>query len=115
MHSKEEPTSELLAELQEFSNSFEQSEPEAILAWALARYRDRFTMATAFGPEGMVILEMLSRIDPKCHVYHPGDRPRHFFAVVLCELLDTLAGEVADLPQVFSYAQRFQTRWAKYL
>jgi phosphoadenosine phosphosulfate reductase len=70
MDSKEEPTSELLAELQEFSNSFEQSEPEAILAWALARYRDRFTMATAFGPEGMVILEMLSRIDSKCPVFN---------------------------------------------
>jgi phosphoadenosine phosphosulfate reductase len=70
MDSKEEPTSELLAELQEFSNSFEQAEPETILGWALERYKDRFTMATAFGPEGMVILEMLSRIDPKCHVFN---------------------------------------------
>jgi phosphoadenosine phosphosulfate reductase len=73
MDSKDEqklPTPELLAELEQLSNSFEQAEPEAILAWALEKYQDRFTMATAFGPEGMVILEMLSRIDPKCHVFN---------------------------------------------
>jgi phosphoadenosine phosphosulfate reductase len=64
------PTPETLAELQDISNSFERSQPEEILAWALGKYRDKFTMATAFGPEGMVILEMLSRINPKCHVFN---------------------------------------------
>ena len=64
------PTPEVLAELQAISESFEQAQPEAILAWALDRYTDRFTMATAFGPEGMVILEMLSRINPMCHVFN---------------------------------------------
>jgi len=73
MDSKDEqklPTPELLAELEQLSNSFEQSEPEAILAWALEKYHDKFTMATAFGPEGLVILEMPSRIDSKCHVFN---------------------------------------------
>jgi phosphoadenosine phosphosulfate reductase len=64
------PTEEVLAELQSLSESFERSTPEEILAWALERYQDKFTMATAFGPEGMVILEMLSRINPKCHVFN---------------------------------------------
>ncbi len=64
------PTPEVLEELRSVSLGFEESEPEEILKWALDRYSDRFTMATAFGPEGMVILEMLSRVAPKAHVFN---------------------------------------------
>jgi phosphoadenosine phosphosulfate reductase len=64
------PTPELLASLDGVSQSLESAEPESILQWALETYRDKFTMATAFGPEGMVILEMLSRLDPKAHVFN---------------------------------------------
>lgn len=64
------PTTELLAELAAISQSLESAEPEAILEWAWSKYGERFTMATAFGPEGMVILEMLSRVAPKAHVFN---------------------------------------------
>lgn len=64
------PTPEVLADLAAVSQRLETSEPEAILEWAWSTYRDRFTMATAFGPEGMVILEMLSRVAPKAHVFN---------------------------------------------
>jgi len=64
------PTPELIAELTAVSQRLESAEPEAILEWAASTYGDRFTMATAFGPEGMVILEMLSRVAPKTHVFN---------------------------------------------
>lgn len=64
------PTSEMLEELAAVSQLLETAEPEAILEWAVHRYGERFTMATAFGPEGMVILEMLSRVSPTTHVFN---------------------------------------------
>ena len=64
------PTSEVLAELAEHSLRLETATPEDILVWAIERYGDKFTMATAFGPEGMTILEMLSRISPKTWVFN---------------------------------------------
>lgn len=64
------PTPEVLEELAACSQSMETAEPESILEWAAQRYGDRFTMATAFGPEGMVILEMLSRVSPSTPVFN---------------------------------------------
>jgi phosphoadenosine phosphosulfate reductase len=64
------PTPEFLEELSAISHRFESAEPESILEWAWSTYGERFTMATAFGPEGMVILEMLSRVAPKTPVFN---------------------------------------------
>ena len=64
------PTPELLADLKEHSQSLESATPETILEWAVERFGDKFSMATAFGPEGMVILEMLSRVSPKTWVFN---------------------------------------------
>ncbi|MBU6174214.1 MAG: hypothetical protein KGQ60_10435, partial [Planctomycetes bacterium] len=50
------PTEELLNELREMSKQLESSSPEEILEWAVQRFGEKFTIATAFGPEGMVIL-----------------------------------------------------------
>ena len=65
-----DPTPEFLAELQARSDEFETAHPRDILAWAVQRYGDKLTMATAFGPEGMVILQMLSEVGPKTHVFN---------------------------------------------
>jgi len=64
------PTEELLNELREMSKQLESSSPEEILQWAVQRFGEKFTMATAFGPEGMVILEMLSRLSPATYVFN---------------------------------------------
>ena len=64
------PTPEVLAELALNSQRLETATPEEILEWAIERYGDKFTMATAFGPEGMAILEMLSHIAPKTWVFN---------------------------------------------
>jgi phosphoadenosine phosphosulfate reductase len=65
-----EPTPELLAELAEHSTRLESATPEEIVSWAHERFAPHLTMATAFGPEGCVILEMLSRIAPETYVFN---------------------------------------------
>jgi phosphoadenosine phosphosulfate reductase len=65
-----EPTPELLAELSAKSQELESASPQEILRWTAHRFAPRFTMATAFGPEGMVILHMLAEIAPDTPVFN---------------------------------------------
>lgn len=64
------PTDEFLAELQRDSQSLESSSPQEILSWAVDRFAPHFTMATAFGPEGMTIIHMLSTIAPETPIFN---------------------------------------------
>ncbi|MCR9117711.1 MAG: phosphoadenosine phosphosulfate reductase family protein, partial [bacterium] len=64
------PTDDFLQELAEQSQRLESATPQEILAWAVERFAPRFTMATAFGPEGMTILHMLSEIAPETPVFN---------------------------------------------
>jgi phosphoadenosine phosphosulfate reductase len=52
------------------SAELETASPQDILRWAVEQYAPRFTMATAFGPEGMVILHMLAEIAPETPVFN---------------------------------------------
>jgi phosphoadenosine phosphosulfate reductase len=63
-------TPELLAELQQQSAELETASPQEILRWASRRFAPRFTMATAFGPEGLVILHMLAEVAPDTPVFN---------------------------------------------
>ena len=65
-----EPTPELLDELRDASQRLETASPQEIIAWAVERYAPYLTMATAFGPEGCVILSMLARIAPETYVFN---------------------------------------------
>ena len=58
------------AELRRVSDRLEDAAPEAILRWAVDRYFPRLTMATAFGPEGCVILSMLSTVERRVSVFN---------------------------------------------
>src|SRR3954471_14209837 len=53
---KLELTNALAGEIQDASARLETAEPQEILRWATQRFAPRFTMATAFGPEGMVLI-----------------------------------------------------------
>lgn len=64
------PTDDFLAELARDSQSLENSTPQEILAWAVQRFAPHFTMATAFGPEGMTIIHMLSTIAPETPIFN---------------------------------------------
>ena len=61
---------ELLAELERESQRLEPATPQEILAWAVARFAPKFSMATAFGPEGMTIIHMLSEIAPETPIFN---------------------------------------------
>jgi phosphoadenosine phosphosulfate reductase len=65
-----EPTTELLSELAQESKRLETATPAEILQWTLERFADHFTMATAFGPEGMVLIHMLSEIDAPFSIFN---------------------------------------------
>lgn len=64
------PSAEELEELARHGARLESATPEQIIAWAVERYFPRLTMATAFGPEGCVILSMLARIEPRVYVFN---------------------------------------------
>src|SRR3954463_12912328 len=48
----------------------EGEKPREILRWAVETFYPRLTMATAFGPEGCVILHMLAEIEPRVRVFN---------------------------------------------
>ncbi len=64
------PTAEQLEQLAEHSRRLETASPEEIIAWAVEHYFPKLTMATAFGPEGCLILHMLAKIEPKVYVFN---------------------------------------------
>lgn len=63
-------TSELLDELAEVNRELETATPRDILAWASSRFSPRLTMATAFGPEGMVLIHMLAEVAPETPIFN---------------------------------------------
>jgi len=65
-----EPTAEQLEALRAESLRLEHSSPEEIIRWAVDTYFPRLTMATAFGPEGCVILSILAKIEPRVYVFN---------------------------------------------
>jgi phosphoadenosine phosphosulfate reductase len=65
-----EPTPELREELARASRSLEAASPAEIIAWAAERFGDRLTMATAFGPEGCLILHWIAAVAPHTFVFN---------------------------------------------
>ena len=63
-------TPEFLADLAAESQRLEAATPEEIIRFAVERYFPRLTMATAFGPEGCVILYYLAKIEPRTYVFN---------------------------------------------
>jgi phosphoadenosine phosphosulfate reductase len=59
------------AELREAARPLDDQPPQAVLCWALAAFRRRITLACSFGgPSGMVLLDMVMRLEPKVPVYY---------------------------------------------
>jgi phosphoadenosine phosphosulfate reductase len=57
-------------ELSRAAESLERSSPQDILRWAVDVYGEDLTLSVSFGnPEGMVLLDMLSRITDKAQVF----------------------------------------------
>ena len=65
------PASEALREeLARASRGLEASQPPEIIRWAAERFGPRLTMATAFGPEGCLIIHWLAQVAPRTHVFN---------------------------------------------
>lgn len=61
---------ELREDLARASRSLEAASPEEIIRWAVERFGMRLTMATAFGPEGCLIIHWLAAIAPRTFVFN---------------------------------------------
>ncbi|HEY6564161.1 MAG TPA: phosphoadenylyl-sulfate reductase [Pirellulaceae bacterium] len=61
---------ELADELAVKNVELESATPQEILIWADKRFAPRLTMATAFGPEGMVLIHWLASIAPATHIFN---------------------------------------------
>ena len=65
-------TSEIAAivDYAEVNRTLSEAKPQEILRWAVEAFYPKLTMATAFGPEGCVILHMLAEIEPRVRVFN---------------------------------------------
>jgi phosphoadenosine phosphosulfate reductase len=57
-------------ELAEASARLESEEPRDVIRWAAERFGDKLTMATAFGPEGCLILHWIAEVAPTTFVFN---------------------------------------------
>jgi len=64
------PTADQLERLRRVSEILEDASAEKILRWAIDTFYPSLTMATAFGPEGCVILSILAELQPKVRVFN---------------------------------------------
>jgi len=60
----------LREELARASLQLETAPPPEIIRWAAERFGTRLTMATAFGPEGCLILHWIAAVAPATHVFN---------------------------------------------
>jgi phosphoadenosine phosphosulfate reductase len=63
-------TPELEEELSAASARLELEAPEVILRWGVERFAPYFTFATAFGPEGMILVHLLAGIDKTTPIFN---------------------------------------------
>jgi len=66
----QEVTPQFLEKLSQQSHQLESASPEEIITWGVEHYAPYLTMATAFGPEGCVILSILAQIAPETYVFN---------------------------------------------
>ena len=59
-----------MEELLIVDQQLENAATQEILKWAIERFAPHFTFATAFGPEGMVLIHMLSQIDKSVPIFN---------------------------------------------
>ena len=59
-----------LLDLAEVNGRLEDMSAQDVLRWGVEQYFPKLTMATAFGPEGCVIIHMLAEIEPRVRVFN---------------------------------------------
>jgi phosphoadenosine phosphosulfate reductase len=71
-------------EVGELAVEYETQEPEDVLEWALGKFGDRFAVITSFQADGVAIMDMAWRIDPKVRVItvDTGRMPEEYYQIV---------------------------------
>lgn len=59
-----------VAQITEAHSALADQGAEEILRWAVQTYYPRLTMATAFGPEGCILIHLLAEIEPRVHIFN---------------------------------------------
>ncbi len=57
-------------DLESVAHQLERQGPEVTLRWAIATFGEQLAVATGFGPSGIVILHLVSQIDPGVNVFY---------------------------------------------
>ncbi len=57
-------------DFEEANRLLAEASPQEILRWGVEAFHPKLTMATAFGPEGCLILHMLAEIEPNVRVFN---------------------------------------------
>jgi phosphoadenosine phosphosulfate reductase len=57
-------------ELKVISDGFEGASPDVVLYWAAGAFGDEVALATGFGAEGCVLIDMLARVTPRMRVFY---------------------------------------------
>lgn len=85
--------------LAEASRQLERASPREIIAWAVANYFPDLTMATAFGPEGCLIMHWLAEVEPRTYVFNLDTGYQFKETLELRERIARRYGIVVDLRQ----------------
>jgi phosphoadenosine phosphosulfate reductase len=64
------PSFPIFDEIAILADNFERSYPHEIIAWAAYRFKSDLALATGFGPEGIVLMHILSQVAPEITVFY---------------------------------------------
>jgi phosphoadenosine phosphosulfate reductase len=56
-------------EIETLNTAFETETPEAMLRWALDTFGRRLTLGTSLGPQGIIMMHLLSQLDPGANIF----------------------------------------------
>jgi phosphoadenosine phosphosulfate reductase len=104
------PPEGLLEELAEASRRLETATPHQIIAWAVDKYFPKLTMATAFGPEGCVILHMLAEIEPRVYVFNLDTGYQFQETLELRERIAKRYGIEVDFKRAATTAEQYEAQ-----
>ena len=105
-----QPTSQLLKELKAESANLETATPAQILQWAVERFGSKLTMATAFGPEGCVVLHLLADIAPQTYIFNLDTGYQFPETLELRERIAKRYGIEVDLAKPNLTVEEFETQ-----
>lgn len=66
----ESPTEQQQQQIAKVSGQLEAAQPRDILAWTAEQFGNGFTVATAFGAEGMLIIHWLAQVAPETRIFN---------------------------------------------